>query len=149
MRLNDYYITEKLDLNVPIKIAANNAFTWQATFEVDGEKYQFVADLDDTDDEGSWGVTFWDMSISGTFTRGSTRITGKMGTKALPVFSGVASAFKKFIKQRKPDNFFFSAEEPSRVKLYNRLAKMLAQKFNYKLDSEKQDGDSFYDFIRN
>lgn len=148
MRLKNY-LTEKLKLNIPVKVTANNAYTWQATWEVDGKKYQFVADWDEIDaDVSSWGITFWDMSISGTFTRGSTRITGEMGAKAFPVFSGVASAFKKFIEQKKPDNFFFSAEEKSRVKLYNRLAKMIAQKFKYKLDAGLQDGDSFYDFIR-
>ena len=115
-----------------------------------------MADLDDYDDadlgvdaiSNSWGITFWNMSEPGMFTQGSTEISGKMGAKALQVFSGVASAFKKFIQQRKPNNFFFSAEERSRIKLYNRFAKMIAQKTNYKLDVGKQDGDAFYDFMR-
>jgi len=151
-RLNEYYLTEKLNLNVPVKVTANNAYTWQATFEVDGVLYRFAADFDDEplpdEDEVSWGVVFFNMSEPTRFGIGSSKVTGKMGAKALSVFSGVASAFKKFISDRKPDEFFFTAEEPSRIKLYNRMAKMISQKFNYKLKNYRQEGDSIYEFTR-
>ena len=147
MRLKQY-LTEKIDLNIPVKVIANNAYTWQATFEIDKVLYRFAADFDDdplpNEEEVSWGIVFFNMSEPTRFGIGSSKMTGKMGS----VFSGVASAFKKFIQQRKPEEFFFTAEEPSRIKLYNRLAKMISQKFNYKLKNYRQEGDSVYEFTR-
>jgi len=151
-KLQEYLITEKLSLNVPVKVIANNAYTWQATFEVDGVLYRFAADFDDEplpgEEELTLGIVFFNMSEPTRFGIGSSKMTGKMGAKALSVFSGVASAFKKFISDRKPYEFFFTAEEPSRIKLYNRLAKMISQKFNYKLKNYRQEGDSIYEFTR-
>ena len=147
-RWDEYYLIEKLDLNVPIKVVANNKWTWQAQWKVGDSKFQFVADLDDTmsSDPNDWGITFWNMSHPGDFTPGSTEITGDVGTSSLKVFSGVASAFKKFVKTKKPDLFFFSAEEKSRVRLYNRLAKMISKEFRYNMTKSLEDGDYIYEF---
>ena len=147
-RWEEYYLIESLNLNTPIKVTANNKWTWQATFKVGEVEYRFAADYDDDldDDPAEWGVTFWNMSVPSHFSSGSTDLTGDAGTSSLKVFSGVASAFVKFIKQRKPDEFFFNAEEPSRVRLYNRLAKIVAQKSGYKMTKSLEDGDVFYEF---
>ena len=154
-RLTEYYINEKLDLNLPIKVVANNKYTWQAQWEVDGVLFQFAADLDDEPDFNypddlpeSWGVVFFNMSEPTRFGVGNSKLTGSMGGKSLKVFSGVASAFKKFISAKKPEEFFFTAEEPSRIRLYNRISKMISQKFPYKLKRYKEEGDSAYEFTR-
>lgn len=151
-KLQHYLIIEKMNLNTPVKVIANNSYMWMATWEVDGVIYKFGADYDDDpmpdQDESSWGVVFLNMSEPTRFGIGSSEITGKMGAKALKVFSGVASAFKQFIKDRKPEEFFFTAEEPSRIRLYNRMAKMISQKFNYKLKKYRDEGDSIYEFTR-
>ena len=145
-RWDEYYLIEKLDLNVPIKVVANNKFTWQAQWEVGESKFQFAADAEEFDNAVEWGITFWNMSHPGVITRGSTEITGDVGTSSLKVFSGVASAFKKFIKAKKPNLFYFSAEEKSRIRLYNRLAKMLAKEFKYNMTKTLEDGDYIYEF---
>lgn len=149
-RWEEYYLIESLNLNTPIKVTANNKWTWQATFKVGEVEYRFAADLDDDldDDPAEWGVTFWNMSVPSHFSSGSTDLTGDAGTSSLKVFSGVASAFKQFIKAKKPDSFFFEADEPSRVRLYNRLAKIISQKLNYKLDSQKGFDDTVYQFTK-
>ena len=149
-RWEEYYLIESLNLNTPIKVTANNKWTWQATFKVGEVEYRFAADLDDDldDDPAEWGVTFWNMSVPSHFSSGSTDLTGDAGTSSLKVFSGVASAFKHFIKAKKPDSFFFEADEPSRVRLYNRLAKIISQKLNYKLDSQKGFDDTVYQFTK-
>jgi len=149
-RWEEYYLIESLNLNTPIKVTANNKWTWQATFKVGEVEYRFAADYDDDldDDPAEWGVTFWNMSVPSHFSSGSTDLTGDAGTSSLKVFSGVASAFKQFIKAKKPDSFFFEADEPSRVRLYNRLAKIISQKLNYKLDSQKGFDDTVYQFTK-
>jgi len=149
-RWEEYYLIEKLDLNVPVKVILNNRYSWQATWEVNGVKFRFEADMDDPDyDTPEWGITFWNMSTPSIFSSGSTDLTGNMGASSLKVFSGVASAFKKFIRAKKPEYFFFSANEPSRVRLYNRLAKMLASEFHYKMGKVQPDmDDAFYEFTK-
>ena len=73
-----------------------------------------------------------------------------MGSKALEVFSYVGSALAKFIKDRDPKYFEFGADmgEPSRVQLYDRLAKMVARKFGYKYSSKTDYDEMVYEFER-
>jgi len=155
-RWEEYYLIESLNLNTPIKVTANNRMTWQAMFKVGDIDYRFAADLSSYDEDwediaehpAEWGITFWNMTKHTVLTAGHTDITGDAGTSSLKVFSGVASAFKQFIKAKKPDSFFFTADEPSRVRLYNRLAKIISQKLNYKLDSQKGFDDTVYQFTK-
>lgn len=149
--LNEFLLLEKLNMNKPIKVVANNKYTWQAQFNVADAPFRFVADFEENlalDDPAEWGITFWNMKHPGSFTIGSTDITGDVGTSSLQVFSGVASALKKFIQAKNPDVFFFSAEEKSRVRLYNRFARMIAQKLNYKMDKTMEDGEYMYQFTK-
>jgi hypothetical protein len=146
------YINEKINLNIPVKVIKNSKDTWMATFEVDEVLYKFEANFDadfgPDFDEPAWGIVFWNMTISSRFSRGSAKITGTMGGKSLKVFSGVASALKAFIRDKKPNAFFFTAEEPSRIKLYKRFTKIITQKFAYNLSSYEQEGDSFFEFTK-
>ena len=136
---------------MPVKVVRNEKHIWQSRFEVDGIKYSFIADLDDEIIEGEppeWAITFFNDSKMTSWGIGSTEITGDMGARAILVFSGVASAFKKFIADKKPEAFFFTAEEPSRVKLYNRLSKMIVSKFRYKMERGGEKRDEFYSFYK-
>lgn len=150
-RWEEYYLIEKLDLNVPVKVTVNNKILWQATWEINGVKFRFVADSEDEfgdDVFPEWSITFWNMSTPSIFSSGSADLTGDMGASSLKVFSGVASAFKKFIRAKKPQHFFFTAEEPSRVRLYNRLAKMIASEFHYKMEKDIDGSNAFYGFTK-
>lgn len=67
------------------------------------------------------------------------------------VFSTIAKiVFRKFNEYR-PNQFKFSADlaVSSRAKLYNRFAKLLAQKLNYSLELSKTPKEMIYYFRRN
>jgi hypothetical protein len=152
-RFNEYLITEKFNYNYPLKVVANNKYTWQAHFTVDDTLYKFAADMEEEPSamefgtaSQEWSVVFFNMSKPGRFGIGNSEITGDKGTSALRVFSGVATALSRFIKDRKPPVFFFSAEERSRVRLYDRLAKMIVKLFRYKYEKDGDGIDSFYVF---
>lgn len=49
------------------------------------------------------------------------------------VFSTVSAIIQEFLNKENPEFFFFSAEEKSRQKLYDRLSKVLISKTNYEL----------------
>ena len=55
--------------------------------------------------------------------------TGNQGK----VFSTALAALKEFAKSVNPEYIFFSAEEPSRIKLYRRMSKTLAGQIGMKL----------------
>jgi hypothetical protein len=100
-------------------------------------------------DNGRWDVMFSDR-------KHETGATGKAGTRAVGVFGRVASAMNEFLTQKNPRKFSFTADmsEPARVRLYDRFAAELAEKFGYKLktmvDDEENpsDGDKYYSFRR-
>lgn len=79
----------------------------------------------------------------------TTAMTGTGGEFA--VFSTVAKIILNKFSTYRPENFKFSANkgESSRVKLYIRLAKILAQKLNYTLNIKYTRHEVIFDFYRN
>ena len=76
-----------------------------------------------------WTIDF--SKESGYDSSSSFDITGS--GNAQRVFATVLVIIKDFIKrEKKPQFLFFSAENKSRVKLYNRMIKVFASKFGYK-----------------
>lgn len=61
------------------------------------------------------------------------------------VFATVIAIIKKFVKSTKPDIMYFTADEPSRRKLYSALTKKLASGLGYKIDTNK---DGNYTLVR-
>lgn len=55
--------------------------------------------------------------------------TGNQGK----VFSTVLSAIKEFVKNIKPEYIYFTASEPSRIKLYKRILKPLSHQLGMKI----------------
>lgn len=53
---------------------------------------------------------------------------------ASKVLSGVVDSFKKFLKRTNPEVFIYSAEKGSRVKLYDRFAKIIEREYGYKYE---------------
>lgn len=51
----------------------------------------------------------------------------------------MSNIIKEWISKENPEVFFFSAKEPSRIKLYNRFAKVIENETNYKFDEELND----------
>jgi hypothetical protein len=85
---------------------------WELTFSID-KKGRLPADLKD--------------KIQGTKNFGVVG-TGNQGK----VFSTVMAALKELIKSVSPKQLQFSAEEPSRMKLYKRMVSKFASSLGYK-----------------
>lgn len=152
MRL-EYYITEKINLNKPVNVTQNDNTNWESKFTVGKEKYEFSAfsfEWFDSKLPEHQDIRKWEIQFETSGDSADIHQTGRQGPKALEVFSYVASSFAKFIKDKHPKYFEFGADkdEPSRIKLYDRLAKMVAKKFKYKLAMGSSYGDKEYYFER-
>jgi hypothetical protein len=143
MRFKEY-ITEKLNLNKPVSITKSTPVRFYTEFKVNGLNFNFFAIYNFIEilDDHSWAVSFTEGPDA------NIGITGISQGKAKKVFSAVATSFDKFIKTKKPKSFIFSAEETSRIKLYNRLAKMITKKYGYKFRTEDDFGNNEYIFIK-
>jgi hypothetical protein len=65
------------------------------------------------------------------------------GGQHIKVFASVIDIVRDFVKRKQPDILFFTAEEPSRVKLYNRLAKQLAKMMGGKVVKDSYRGTAY------
>jgi len=130
-------VNELLDQPLPYQIRDDDD-DWKAyNFKTsDGRKFTVVMDLLPQD---YWDIAFTDNNMSSSKTgRGS----------AVEIFATVGAIIKEFIKKTDPRMIKFSAidNEPSRVKLYKRLAAMGAKTFpQYNLDVRQAAGGA--DFI--
>ena len=111
---------------------------WKALFTIDDNKYVFKAE---TSDMERWQITF---EIRGA--GGKPHDISKTGNE-FKVFATVAEILNEYLKKVKPDNFWFTAKEPSRAKLYDRFAKLIVRKHSkYKAVSSVNYNKKFYDF---
>jgi hypothetical protein len=91
--------------------------TWdrdRAMFKTDDGRPGIVKFDADTPAAGDYSLVDVEFSIQDEF-----GVTG--GGDAAAIFATVHSAIKDYIASRKPDFITFSAEEPSRQKLYSRM----------------------------
>jgi hypothetical protein len=138
-------LLELFKQTVPWEIHNESAFSAEAEFTIDGLKYEVLLDggshnlvqLENPYEE----LDVWEISfvVSGTIARNNgaddERFTGTSditGTgNALLVFSTVIEIINHFISTRNGlDSISFSAHqnEPTRIKLYNRMAQYYAKK---------------------
>jgi len=111
---------------------------WKALFTIDDNKYVFQAE---TSDMERWQITF---EIRGA--GGKPHDISKTGNE-FKVFATVAEILNEYLKKVKPDNFWFTAKEPSRAKLYDRFAKLIVRKHSkYKAVSSVNNNKKFYEF---
>ena len=111
---------------------------WKALFTIDDNKYVFKAE---TSDMERWQITF---EIRGA--GGKPHDISKTGNE-FKVFATVAEILNEYLKKVKPDNFWFTAKEPSRAKLYDRFAKLIVKKHSkYKAVSSVNNNKKFYEF---
>ena len=125
-----------------IKWSKRTSKAWAGDFEVEDRKFEFAAfkGVDasaifpltdkDVDKKQTWDVVFYQ-----TEPELSHDITG--GGKPVEVFNKALLAFKEFVKGAKPKYIAFTAKEPSRMKLYNIMAKKLARGLGFKVLSAK------------
>lgn len=66
------------------------------------------------------------------------------GGQQIKVFASVIDIVRDFVKRKQPDILFFTAKEPSRIKLYNRLATRLAKMMDGKVVKDRVYGRDMY-----
>jgi hypothetical protein len=144
-----------MDTPVSIKITQNDPYGYgfETEFEAGGEKYLFAAFLDDSEEQE------FEVAFSRYITKANGRRSSKFDVmadmdikSALAVFSGVKKSLEAWLHtnemQVKPPIFYFSAKEldASRVKLYDKFAKMIARKTKFKLERKSHGKQVFYSF---
>ena len=131
-------LTEILNKPAEWKWFKTSSRQWKALFTIDDNKYVFQAE---TSDMERWQITF---EIRGA--GGKPHDISKTGNE-FKVFATVAEILNEYLKKVKPDNFWFTAKEPSRAKLYDRFAKLIIRKHSkYKAVSSVNNNKKFYEF---
>ena len=121
-------LRELFNKPAPWEWSEQNPARWQAQFNVNNVPYtvnidRLIYDDDDEDDEygAIWNVVFFDESNGGV----QFDITGKLGSYSIDVFSTVLRILLAFKKEHLTSSLRFTAKEPSRQKLYDRIVSML------------------------
>ena len=114
-------LKELFNTNVPFEIKADSGSKIRYRFEVNKMLFSVVF--------SKYKERVWVFSFSNV-SKKSIQITGS--GSALEVFSSIKTIFFDFIKRKNPDEIKFAAdaEEPSRVKLYDRFVKLLSGQFD-------------------
>lgn len=127
-------INELLDQSAEWNIKESNEHKYVAEFMVN--EYRYVFDASGWDYRGfTTPVVKWEVSF------GMDRTLKKTGTgNEFLVFATVKNILLAFINQYKPQFFWFSStqEEPSRVRLYRRMADQIAAQLGFDLEIEQR-----------
>ena len=134
-----------------IKWTTKTAKKWVGNYSVDDRGFEFQAlkgGVDDSelhphedkvDKKETWFVVFFQLEpgyIGHPARRRYTDITGK--GKSIEVLNKTLVAAKEFVKGAKPAYIYFSAKEPSRMKLYNIMVKKLSSSMGFKVLNASQ-----------
>ena len=132
----EWLIAELFDADVKIMNVGRTGKRWGAEFIVDDSEYSFSA-INRGD--------YWDVSFSIEAENDPYGLRGadlpKPGEKrgsAVKVFAAVRRCVEMFMKDVSPSVIQFSANamEPSRVKLYERMAGQMAKAWNWKFEKD-------------
>ncbi len=146
-------MTELFDSKIPVKLVLDKDEDFEAKFEIpatDPTKYPFKFGFyAHVVKDNMWEVSF---SRLGGIRGSSIDLLGDMDTKeTLATFSAVKKSTFFWLKSNKPSKFMFSAKtsEKSRVKLYDKFAKIIAKKAGYKIEkSHSAFGEDVYTFTK-
>jgi hypothetical protein len=158
----DLLLNEVFDSKANIKMYRHNiGYTFD--FAIKGIGYEFFAfsnsispthypGTNTTDDE----IEYWTIEFGLSGHHDYSKAFGITGTgNAALVFSATAKCFEMFVNKEKPKIVVFSADEPSRIRLYDRFAKMITSKLPYKLSKDENlayeigvMGSKVYIFVR-
>ena len=130
------YLNEVLKKKIPV-IDYSSPGAYQLRFKAAGEDWMFLANDQLFADD--WGIYFTKVN---TDPMDPWSLKGDIGPKAFEVFAGVAESLKKFIKDKNPEYFHFTAQGESRIKLYKKLAKLIERKSGYEHINTKASGKS-------
>jgi len=117
----------------------------EADFAVDGTPFKFMAHQMTAG--GPFEITFTQIKGNRRLVT-QEQLPNKMS--ALKVFGVVRRLTDKFVAEKKPKQFKFSAalNEPARVRLYEKLAERLERQGQYKLVAKEFDGKKVFLFQR-
>ena len=150
-----FNIKESLDSKIKYTKKEYGKSAIEYHFELDENEF-FVTFTEPPDDEL---MNFFEVGFSkfptGRYDLNTYDITGD-SKNPLQVFGIISNILKDWIKEYNSKGFFFSSKEPSRNRLYDRFAKMIEQKTNYKFDEElnklvmdfRRDNKKYYTFIK-
>lgn len=129
---SSFYFNESLDTEVDIEWREKeypkyDVFEVIGTFKLDHKIYDVVFGREYIN-----GIDYWNIVFA---TDDSFDILGN-SKNPLRVFGAIAKAMKEWIKKYNPTSFGFDAKEPSRIRVYQRFAKIISNETKYRLDSE-------------
>jgi len=99
---------------------------WRQGFMIGDKEYEFYAYRREHTHDDWWRIEF---SAAASGYKGRYGVTGSGHQFA--VFAAVSTLLKEFLAKKRPHIFDFSAEEPSRVKLYTKFADHLEKAPDY------------------
>lgn len=102
----------------------------QASFSIGDQNYEIAFDYSSY--HKSVMLEFYQVQDGGF---GDTGITGT--GNALEVFGTVMACIRDYVSKARPASIRFSASEPSRIRLYNRLANNVAKELGWELTTNK------------
>lgn len=113
----------------PYTITLNSKRHFHAMFRIGGMRYLFEADFNGPE----WGIRF------SAYNNGQrTQLATNTGNTPL-VFATVGRIFDRFIERHRPEKFYFGGTNTrGRNSLYTRLAKRIADTYNYELNTVGQ-----------
>jgi hypothetical protein len=124
---------------------------FETDFAAAGDKYHFAAFLDDTE-ANEFEITFSRLNVGSK--KALFDVLGDRSlADSLAVFSGVKKSLEKWLKRMSDEEhlgfkFYFSAKttDASRIKLYDKFAKIIAKKAKAKLTRRSAGKSIYYNF---
>lgn len=126
----DFLLAETLGTPVPWHWVTSDDDFFQAKFTIGSATYEVQFLEEDPESElNVWSLTFARVTIKQPV--GTTRLpypswqTGITKTgQAFTIFATILAIMKDFVSTHHPNEIYFTADEPSRQKLYSRLGRM-------------------------
>lgn len=128
--LHEALLTELLSSPLPYRWSAREQNIWLANFTTPGgQSYQVRFRRYDDPDDGM-DPTVWHLVFSNTdpAVHSQWKQFDILGTgDSIAVFATVLAVLRDFAQRVRPEHMKFTAEEPSRIKLYDRFVRMVQQ----------------------
>lgn len=134
-------LIEVFDNPLKYEITTSGGASYVGDFDVGDTNYEFEAHQTSggVDDPDYYTIEF----TANTNNRTSQGITNT--GNALQVFATIKAMVSEFIKLNNPEAILFTAKEPSRVKLYDRMAKLfVAIGFRLDVDDSGQHSKQYW-----
>jgi hypothetical protein len=152
MDWTDILFTESMNTNVPVRVTTDDYTVFETLFTVAGHQYMFSAVRGRKDSEISFHRKVKNPDMLGG-TDSEWDVTNDLSLKdTLKVFAGVKSSLDKWVKREREARrdliFYFTskADEASRMKLYDKFAKLLSKKMGLHLQKGSWYNEIRYDF---